>query len=171
MRRNVCTPDFRDCFWVVMTLSLRALNRVTFLIHTQNMCTHLPLRHSHPPLPTKVMQWIRDTKMHVKKRIAHPTLKFKARLIRAPHHGGGGSAVSDDEESKNKKRKHKLEKPREKKINPAFQLQEQSSSITSMLDNLMAFGAEPAVASSRAPADSAIRDCTPICQRWKCCCR
>ena len=55
-----------------------------------------------------------------------------------------------------KKRKHKLEKPREKKANPAVQLQEQQSSITQMLDKLMNFNSID-MPSSVAPADLAIQ--------------
>ena len=58
----------------------------------------------------------------------------------------------DEEGQSSKKRKHKLEKPREKKSNPAVQLQEQQSSISSMLEKLMS---DPVVAS--APADPAIQ--------------
>ncbi len=71
--------------------------------------------------------------------------------------GGGGAGAEDDKDSTSKKRKHKLERPREKKVNPNVQLQEQQSSISSMLDKLMQFSAEPVVASASAPADSAIR--------------
>jgi hypothetical protein len=63
----------------------------------------------------------------------------------------------DEEGQSSKKRKHKLEKPREKKSNPAVQLQEQQSSISSMLDKLMAFNADPIATSSLAPADPAIQ--------------
>lgn len=60
------------------------------------------------------------------------------------------------EETTKKKRKHKLERPREKKANPAVQLQEQQSSIAQMLDKLMNFSSID-VPSSVAPADFAIQ--------------
>lgn len=69
-----------------------------------------------------------------------------------------GVAETCDEEALTKnKRKHKLEKPREKKSNPAVQLQEQQNSISTMLDKLLAFNADPVVTSSSAQADPAIQ--------------
>jgi hypothetical protein len=54
-----------------------------------------------------------------------------------------------------KKRKHQLDRPREKKLNPVIQLQEQQSSISIMLDKLMVFS-DSAQPSSSATADPAI---------------
>jgi hypothetical protein len=67
----------------------------------------------------------------------------------------------DGTESVGKKRKHKLERPREKKMNPAVQLQEQQSSIGTLLNRLMTFSSDPLPTSSSAPADPAIHS---ICQ-------
>jgi hypothetical protein len=71
--------------------------------------------------------------------------------------GVAKTAITGDEGEKRKKRKHKLENPREKKTNPVVQLQEQQSNISSMLDKLLAFNADPIVTSSSAPADPAIQ--------------
>ncbi len=71
--------------------------------------------------------------------------------------GVAETEITGDDEEKRKKRKHKLEKPREKKTNPAVQLQEQQSNISSMLDKLLAFNADPIATSSSAPADPAIQ--------------
>ena len=70
---------------------------------------------------------------------------------------GNVDALSRDEGKGSKKRKHKLEKPREKKTNPAVQLQEQQSSLSAMLEKLVTFNADTVATSSSAPADPAIR--------------
>lgn len=84
-----------------------------------------------------------------------------ASKVDALSHKVAAVTVTDGAESGGKKRTYKLERPREKKMNPAVQLQEQQSSIYSLLDRLMAFSSDPLPTSSSAPADPAIHS---ICQ-------
>jgi hypothetical protein len=84
---------------------------------------------------------------------------FTAGKVDGLTHGVAAVIITegDGDENSKKKRKHKLDRPRDKKINPAVQLQEQQNSISSLLDKLMAFSGDPTATSSSAPADPAIR--------------